>query len=311
MGMIAQNIKNLAKLVYYVFQSYPGGSFTFDRVVILATPYLWHISDAIQDALRPLVEVKAISCFDFERDNELYIVLCPQFFGRLPKKRIVYNFEQPSFRKYFAYHHRAMFVRSIGTLDYSFGAVMRYLPGLKKYIEVHPSASIRPLVIEGGSAEDKEYDLVFFGQLNARRERMIERLREDFSILVVTNMLGEALERSLSKARACVNLHLLDASPFESTRFFQCLNLHVPMISELSIDQDKYYQFSDALKFIDMSSSNDMGQMVSSALSSLRKTPIDFSGLRMSSHAEFASNLIVALKRFGVDVELGFYSDTN
>lgn len=307
--MLRQKFKEPLKHLYYILQGRQSDSFIFNKVIVLTTPYVLHIAVAIQDALVDFVDVTVESRFYQEKDDEIYIILCPQFFGRLPKKRIVYNFEQPACKKYFNSCHKAMFERSLGTIDYTYGVVREFIPKMKRYATVYPSSSVKDLpLLHWNPGYHKEYDLVFFGQINDRRMKIIEHLSKFFSILMVSDSLGSPLQQSLTRAKACLNLHLFDDSPFESTRFFQCLNLHLPMISEISSDQVKYSRYSDMLKFIDIGVPAGLESRISNALSALEQESIDFYSLRTDAYLEFASELLSALIFFGVDIKAGSFS---
>ncbi|MFM7531277.1 MAG: hypothetical protein ACKO5J_02060 [Rubrivivax sp.] len=84
--------------------------------------------------------------------------------------------------------------------------------------------------------EDRPIDLLFFGSMNERRRRLLERV-EACGIKVATfdhPLYGEERDRYVRQAKAVLNCHYYESATFEQVRAFHCLSLGTPVISERS-----------------------------------------------------------------------------
>lgn len=82
-------------------------------------------------------------------------------------------------------------------------------------------------------AEQREYDLIFYGSMNERRKKIIDNLAgRGIRILTVFGLYGPERDALLGKARAVLNLHFYDAQIFQQIRAFYALSNGVPVISE-------------------------------------------------------------------------------
>lgn len=84
--------------------------------------------------------------------------------------------------------------------------------------------------------EDRPIDLLFFGSMNERRRRLIQRIAA-CGIKVKTfeqPLYGEERDRYICQAKAVLNCHFYESATFEQVRVFHCLSLGTPVISERS-----------------------------------------------------------------------------
>ena len=81
---------------------------------------------------------------------------------------------------------------------------------------------------------EPEYDLVFYGSTNDRRQAILDRLRAigGLKLLTVFGLYGPERDALLGKARAVLNLHFYDAQIFQQIRAFYPLTNGIPVISE-------------------------------------------------------------------------------
>lgn len=78
-----------------------------------------------------------------------------------------------------------------------------------------------------------EYDLIFYGSMNDRRKKIIEKLRSrGLKILTVFGLYGPERDALLGKARAVLNLHFYESQIFQQIRAFYALSNGIPVISE-------------------------------------------------------------------------------
>lgn len=78
-----------------------------------------------------------------------------------------------------------------------------------------------------------EYDLIFYGSINDRRKKILEKLRSrGLKILTVFGLYGPERDALLGKARAVLNLHFYESQIFQQIRAFYALSNDIPVISE-------------------------------------------------------------------------------
>jgi hypothetical protein len=84
----------------------------------------------------------------------------------------------------------------------------------------------------------KIYDIGFNGTISGRRKKILDQLATTFTVLTSTNW-GDKRDAELGQCRVLINIHYdTDYMIFESARCEPWLAAGVPVISELSIDND-------------------------------------------------------------------------
>ena len=81
---------------------------------------------------------------------------------------------------------------------------------------------------------ERPIDLLFFGSVNDRRERLFAEI-EAAGVAVTTfngPLYGPERDAVIRQAKAVFNCHYYDSARFEQARAFQCLSLGTPVISE-------------------------------------------------------------------------------
>jgi hypothetical protein len=101
---------------------------------------------------------------------------------------------------------------------------------------------------------EKIYDIGFNGSISGRRKKILDQLATTFTVLTSTNW-GDKRDQELGQCRVLINIHFdTDYMIFESARCEPWLAAGVPVISELSIDNDErcilttYDGFFDTVK---------------------------------------------------------------
>ena len=79
-----------------------------------------------------------------------------------------------------------------------------------------------------------EYDLIFYGSLNDRRKKILQRLRDFHGLKVLDffGLYGPERDALLANARALLNLHFYESQIFQQIRAFYPLINRIPVISE-------------------------------------------------------------------------------
>lgn len=156
--------------------------------------------------------------------------------GRFPAESIIYNGEQvnkdgmwPSMPK----------IYKIYTIwDYSAANAERYAQwGL------NPPKVVRPgyaPVLDRIPQSEKTHDVVFFGSSNERREKILLELeRRGCSVLRVPfGVYGKKRDEYLGRAKLCINIHYYESAIFEAIRCAYLAQNGIPVISELSVDDE-------------------------------------------------------------------------
>jgi hypothetical protein len=82
--------------------------------------------------------------------------------------------------------------------------------------------------------EERPIDLLFFGSMNARRQRFIAQVEAaGFNVAAFDSpVYGPERDGYIRSAKAVLNCHFYDSNRFEQARAFHCLSLGTPVISE-------------------------------------------------------------------------------
>jgi len=112
-----------------------------------------------------------------------------------------------------------------------YGIIVKYVPIVTSgpYLEKLKSYLTLP----------KQYDIGFSGSTSTRRDFILQQLRNSgFSLMAVNNW-GDVRDIELAKCRIHINIHYRsDYMIFEAARCEPWLSVGMPIISELSIEND-------------------------------------------------------------------------
>jgi len=100
---------------------------------------------------------------------------------------------------------------------------------------------------------DRPIELLFFGSLNERRARLIERVRacgRNVHVLAAP-LFGPERDHLVRQARAVLNCHFYEAARFESIRAHVCLSLGTPLVSEPAGSGGVLPPFQEAVEWFD------------------------------------------------------------
>jgi hypothetical protein len=214
--------------------------------------------------------------------DDLYLVICPQMFGRLPprEKRIVFQMEQSVTKRWFTKEYLNVLYNSIAVFDYSRRNI-EYLesknPGVFNLyhvpIESLPFGVLNSNFQKKMEGNEHQYEVVFYGDpKNARRRKFLSELKKHFDLKIIESMYGPALWNELKKAKLIVNVHYYENALLETTRVNECLSLGLKLISEAASDQDEYDYLSDQVIFTPINDVDAMIQEIKRQLA--RPTPL-------------------------------------
>lgn len=177
---------------------------------ILATPHTWFVAHAIQAALaRAGMAAQIVQESQGDYPLDLYFVVCPQMFKRLPpgEKRIAFQMEQSVSSRWFTPDYLSILENSLAVLDYARTNLANLAGYGIKYPHVFyaPIGGIADYVTWGGAEPvqaDEECDVLFYGDVNVpRRRRLLDAIGRRFKLRVVGNAFGADMHRALAGAK--------------------------------------------------------------------------------------------------------------
>ena len=181
-----------------------------------------------------------------------FIVICPQYFMKLPKRCIVYQMEQTTSDKWMTEEYFSLLRNAAAVFDYSLRNI--------GYFEQHgiPMQQLyyMPLQYNEHEAvpadEPYLYDVLFYGDVKiGRRQKYLKHLSEKYHVKVISNTFGEELLQELSRAKIILNVHYFPEALLETTRIYECLSLgRSIVISEESIDIEEHASLRNIVDFV-------------------------------------------------------------
>lgn len=86
-------------------------------------------------------------------------------------------------------------------------------------------------------------DILFYGTLNERRNKILSDLKKKFNITVVTNVFGEPLNELIKRSKIILNISYYNNSLLETTRLNECIQFNSIIISETpKLNHDDIYK---------------------------------------------------------------------
>ena len=214
----------------------------YHSVKILTKSYGMFIANGMKESFR-LVGisadvVEAIDEGDASR-NVLYIVMFAFLFD-LPTglRYIVYQLEQKQQSAWFDDKYRRILNESTFIFDYS---VQNY-----QHMELvlQRKTAYLPIRLHLASAEHNgfEDDVLFYGSMCPRRERILNDLQNKHGIMIkiVSATVGKDLDELIQKSRIVLNLHYYENALLETTRINEALQWGKIVVSEDPVAEDKY-----------------------------------------------------------------------
>ena len=188
-------------------------------------------------------------------NDDFYIVLCPQAFESLPPpmKRIVFQLEQSGRADWFTDEYMNDLSQSLAVFDYSSDNIQFLQDKGISYrdifeLTIAPIADYMPKPV----AKSPDFDVLFYGAYNDRRNKILERLGKEFRVKSVCHVYGEEMRDIIRSAPVVVNIHFYENALLETTRISEALSLGARVVSERGIDEDKNRDFAPCVRFCPM-----------------------------------------------------------
>ena len=95
---------------------------------------------------------------------------------------------------------------------------------------------------------DKNIDVLFYGSINARREHIINKLKDrKINVKTLFGVYGKERDDLIAKSKLILNMHMYNSKIFEIVRVFYLLSNSIPVISEVGSDTKFNNDFLDLI----------------------------------------------------------------
>jgi hypothetical protein len=169
----------------------------------------------------------------------------------LPPETIVYNFEQIDSGSSWL---RPAFLAALGRCvvwDYSRRNLerIRALTGNPRLVYV-PVGYV-PQLTRISADVPQDIDVLFYGAMNDRRQRVIDALRAGgLEVCAVFGTYGAVRDRLIARAKVVLNVHYYDASVFEIVRASYLLANRKAVVAECHGGTEIYADLRDAMRLV-------------------------------------------------------------
>ena len=95
---------------------------------------------------------------------------------------------------------------------------------------------------------DKNIDVLFYGSINARREHIINKLKDrKINVKTLFGVYGKERDDLIAKSKLILNMHMYDSKIFEIVRVFYLLSNSIPVLTEVGSDTKFDNDFLDLI----------------------------------------------------------------
>ena len=95
---------------------------------------------------------------------------------------------------------------------------------------------------------DKNIDVLFYGSINARREHIINKLKDrKINVKTLFGVYGKERDNLIAKSKLILNMHMYDSKIFEIVRVFYLLSNSIPVLNEVGSDTKSNNDFLDLI----------------------------------------------------------------
>jgi len=197
-------------------------------------------------------DLSADECIN-STENELYILINTTMIkhNRFPKLYILYQVEQSRSKwfnsTYYNYLDNADFIWEFSIKN---RILYKDIKLNKIFYQMMPfyynSTSINNI--------DTQYDILFYGAKNIRRQNILDNLSKIFNIKIGFNKYDNEKEDLILKSKIILNLHYYDDCALESCRLNEILQYDKIIISEKPCSADWYNQslYDNLVDFVDV-----------------------------------------------------------
>ena len=221
---------------------------------VICTPHTKIIGELLTEALKGTrLEVSSALEMPDQFLSDLYIIVAPQMFKRLPprNKTFMFQVEQVRASRWVDASYLDRLQNSLGILDYStdnITALSRQNLSLKQlyHVPIQPFQKAMPEQLE------RDIDVLFYGAAGSkRRDNFIDALSKRVNLKVENNLFGEEMSGLLARAKIVVNIHHYENALLETTRLAEALSHGASVVSEKAVDQAEHDDLDDLVSFVE------------------------------------------------------------
>ncbi|MDB4769545.1 hypothetical protein OAG24_01130 [bacterium] len=217
------------------------------------------ITPSIIKALIDLgIDVKPTSVIDVNSDDLYIIVALQTIFQPLPRRFIVYNFEQLEISSFLGPDYYARMKKAIAVWDYSLVNI-EFLKSKNIEATHVPFGYTDELICENINTSEgetkRDIDVFFVGGMSPRRRPVLDDINNKFKDSFTSkNCFGDKYSKVVNRSKIGINIHYYEKRPwiFEICRVLPMLANGCTVISERS--DDKWYdsQFEGKIIFTEL-----------------------------------------------------------
>lgn len=129
-------------------------------------------------------------------------------------------------------------------------------------------------------AVSKDIDVVFCGAMNARRCKIVDKLKERKINVVVVNLFGSERDIILARSKLAINMLYYEDGVFPALRVAHCVANKIPVISERCpegwdfIETCEYEQIVDVAERLVRGTEKNLDSMALSCLEKFQQMPL-------------------------------------
>ncbi|MCA8835383.1 MAG: hypothetical protein K8953_09895, partial [Proteobacteria bacterium] len=222
-------------------------------ITIMATGHVEYNARVMERWLSVLdIRVRIVIGNISEFDDDLYIVMCPQAFDSLPPpmKRIIFQLEQSGRADWFTDEYMNDLTQSLAVFDYSSDNIQFLQDSGMSYRDIF-ELTITPITdyLPKPVAKSPDFDVLFYGAYNDRRNKILKRLGKEFRVKSVCDVYGEEMHDIIRSAPVVLNIHFYENALLETTRISEAVSLGARVVSERGIYEDKNRDFEPCVRF--------------------------------------------------------------
>lgn len=234
------------------------------RIDILTVPHTMYLAKTLKDILDNLhIECNILTSEPEEYEDIPYIIICPQIFKRFPEIYVAMQMEQTINSRWLTEEYMDILHNAYAVFDYSLENINFFNedPLLASKLYYMPVDVCAAMMQSEFPADQKEYDVLFYGDINNERRKVyLKAIGEEFKLHIASEVYGEDLYAEMNKAKIVINVHYYEDALLETTRLYETLSVSdCLIISERSGDPREEAALEDVVDFVEV---GNVGAMV-------------------------------------------------
>ena len=155
-------------------------------------------------------------------------------------------------------------INYISNIDYcntNINVIKKYYSNDFKIMNVPARTNLN--ISENTNETSYEYDIMFVGSINEKRQNILNKLKEKYKVLIIQNIYGNELKTWCNKSNICLNIHYYENAILERVRLNEMMEYGIKIISEKPCNDDidicKKY---DSIHFIEIIENLNLDKLI-------------------------------------------------